>query len=318
MPLAVDSSTGSVPVTILTGTLGAGKTTLLNRLLSSSEGSRYAVVVNEFGEIGIDADLVETRSGDLLELVTGCFCCQAKDDFAFALRRLLPRLSEIDGILVETSGLSDPLPVSRTLLEDFVIASACHLSAIVAVVDTSRLCRSELTAVEYNQIAVADRIVLSKTDLSSELMLASAEKRIQSINPTAEVLNCVRCSDYSDLLREAYLRDTGMMIAAPAEDHGRAISSISLTLDGEVNEERFMEWLGPLVRGGTMEVLRSKGIIAIAGYEKRFVIHTVGELVDGAPERAWKEDEQRYSRMVFIGKRLNTDRLRTEFEACAA
>jgi len=182
-----------IPVTVLTGYLGAGKTTLLNRILSETHGKRYAVIVNEFGEIGIDNDLVVASDEEIYEMNNGCICCTVRGDLIRVLSGLLKRKGKFDGILVETTGLADPAPVAQTFFADDDVKAKTRLDAIVTVVDAKHLAlRLEDSREAEEQIAFADVILLNKIDLVPKDELAKVEAMIRAINPYAKLHRTTR------------------------------------------------------------------------------------------------------------------------------
>ena len=183
-----------IPVTVLTGYLGAGKTTLLNRILSEQHGQRYAVIVNEFGEIGIDNDLVVGADEEVFEMNNGCICCTVRGDLIRIVEGLMKRKGQFDAIIVETTGLADPAPVAQTFFVDEDVQERARLDAVVTVADAKWLSDRLKDAPEAkNQIAFADVIILNKTDLVSEAELAEVEGRIRAINPYAKLHKTTRC-----------------------------------------------------------------------------------------------------------------------------
>jgi G3E family GTPase len=193
MPQNTDKSPDKIPVTVLTGYLGAGKTTLLNRILSEPHGKRYAVIVNEFGEIGIDNDLIVGAEEEVFEMNNGCICCTVRGDLIRIIEGLLRRKGKFDAIIVETTGLADPAPVAQTFFVDETIGEKTKLDAVVTVADAKWLAERLKDAPEAkNQIAFADVILLNKTDLVSKEELAEIEGRIRSINPYAKLHKTVR------------------------------------------------------------------------------------------------------------------------------
>src|ERR1700726_897295 len=183
-----------IPVTVLTGYLGAGKTTLLNRILSENHGKKYAVIVNEFGEIGIDNDLIIGADEEVFEMNNGCICCTVRGDLVRILDGLMKRKGKFDAIIVETTGLADPAPVAQTFFVDEDVQKNARLDAVVTVADAKWLSDRLKDAPEAkNQIAFADVIVLNKTDLVSKAELAEVEARIRAINPYAKLHRTERC-----------------------------------------------------------------------------------------------------------------------------
>jgi G3E family GTPase len=174
-----------IPVTVLTGYLGAGKTTVLNRVLSEEHGRKYAVIVNEFGEIGIDNELVVNADEEVFEMNNGCICCTVHGDLIRIIGNLLKRKGQLDGILIETTGLADPAPVAQTFFVDEEVRARAKLDSIVTVVDAKHLAaRLEDSHETAEQIAFADTILVNKVDLVAADELAQIESRIRALNPT--------------------------------------------------------------------------------------------------------------------------------------
>src|ERR1700678_2250208 len=192
-------TSSKIPVTVLTGYLGAGKTTLLNRILSENHGKKYAVIVNEFGEIGIDNDLIIGADEEVFEMNNGCVCCTVRGDLVRILEGLMKRKGKFDAIIVETTGLADPAPVAQTFFVDADVQEAAKLDAVVTVADAKWLTERLKDAPEAkNQIAFADVILLNKTDLVSAAELAEVEARIRAINPYAKLHKTTKCSEPLD------------------------------------------------------------------------------------------------------------------------
>jgi G3E family GTPase len=315
-----------IPVTVLTGYLGAGKTTLLNRILTEEHGRRYAVIVNEFGEIGIDNDLVVGADEEVFEMNNGCVCCTVRGDLIRILDGLMKRKGKFDAVIVETTGLADPAPVAQTFFMDQDVADQAKLDAVVTVADAKWLSERLKDALEAkNQIAFADVILLNKTDLVTPDELASVEGRIRAINPYARVHRTEKCAiPISEVLdRNAF--DLERIIAIEPsflEDghhhhHDEAMQSISAKVEGEVNPEKFMPWISDLTQRQGPDILRCKGIVAFPNEPRRFVFQGVHMILDGDLQREWKEGERRESRVVFIGRNLDDAEIRKGFEACA-
>jgi G3E family GTPase len=316
-----------IPVTVLTGYLGAGKTTLLNRILSEPHGKKYAVIVNEFGEIGIDNDLVVGADEEVFEMNNGCICCTVRGDLIRIIDGLMKRKGKFDAIIVETTGLADPAPVAQTFFMDQDVGDRARLDAIVTVADAKWLTERLKDAPEArNQIAFADVIVLNKTDLVTPEELASVEAAIRAINPAAKLHRTTRCQlPISDVLdRNAFDLDRILDIEPDFLEeghhhhHAEDIRSMSFEIRGDVDPDKFMPWIQELtqVQGG--DILRCKGILAFKNEPRRFVFQGVHMLLDGDLQRDWKADEARVSRAVFIGRNLDRDAIRQAFFATAA
>jgi G3E family GTPase len=312
-----------VPVTVLTGYLGAGKTTVLNRILSDPGGRRYGVIVNEFGEIGIDGELVVGTDDDVVELSNGCLCCSVRGDLIGALDTLLRRSDELDAILIETTGLADPAPIAATFFLDDDLSDRIKLDAVVAVADAVHLhAMLEQDQMATSQIAFSDIVLLNKTDLASEAATQQAEATIRAINPNAVLHRTARgridagllldrrCFDMRSLARGFLCEDTSRV------NHQGNIVSVSIRTDRLVDADRFMEWTAALLRSSGRSILRSKGILAFAGEHRRFVFQGVQTMIDGDVQAPWRADEARESKLVFIGRDLDAKALRAGFAEC--
>jgi G3E family GTPase len=313
------------PVTVLTGYLGSGKTTLLNRILTEAHGKRYAVIVNEFGEVGIDNDLVVNADEEIFEMNNGCICCSVRGDLIRILGGLMRRKGRFDGILVETTGLADPAPVAQTFFVDEDVRRRTKLDAIVAVVDAKHLLVEIDQAPEaQEQIAFADVVLLNKTDLVSTEELAVVETRIRRINPYAAVHRTERCGiDLDEVLdKDAFNLDRILKLEPEFLDefheheHDEQIGSLSLTSDRPLDPQRFLPWIQNTTQQFGTDILRMKGIVAFGEDPNRFVVQSVHMLIEGGYQRPWKADERQESRLVFIGRNLPKDVLRQQFEAC--
>jgi G3E family GTPase len=332
-----------IPVTVLTGYLGAGKTTLLNRILTEDHGRKFAVIVNEFGEIGIDNDLVVGADEEVFEMNNGCICCTVRGDLIRIVEGLLKRKGKFDAILVETTGLADPAPVAQTFFVDADLREAAQLDAVVTVADAKWLTERLKDAPEAkNQIAFADVIILNKTDLVCADEVSEIEARIHAINPYARLHKTVNCAVPLDAVlgRNAFDLQRILEIepefldAADHHDHGdhhghhkahglkhyhdEDMQSVSLSIERDIDPEKFMPWLQNYVQKEGASILRAKGILAFKDEPKRFVFQGVHMLLDGDLQREWKPQEKRQSRLVFIGRNLKRDEITRGFMSCAA
>ena len=342
-----EANAEKIPVNVLTGDLGAGKTTLLNRILSEDHGHKFAVIVNEFGEIGIDNDLVVGADEEVFEMNNGCICCTVRGDLIRIMEGLMKRKGKFDAIIVETTGLADPAPVAQTFFVDQDVQDAARLDAVVTVADAKWLADRLRDAPEAkNQIAFADVILLNKTDLVTPEQLREVEARIRAINPYAKLHKTQRCEiPIGEVLGRSAFDLERILEIEPAflekddhdhdhdhlgHDHGHdhhghgmkhyhdeEMQSVAFQIDGEVDPHRFMPWINLITQKEGPNILRSKGILAFKDEPKRFVFQGVHMILDGDLQREWRADEKRSCKIVFIGRNLNEENLRSGFMACA-
>jgi G3E family GTPase len=349
--MSEQSSSEKIPVTVLTGYLGAGKTTLLNRILSEPHGKKYAVIVNEFGEIGIDNDLVVGADEEVFEMNNGCICCTVRGDLVRILDGLMRRKGKFDAIIVETTGLADPAPVAQTFFIDENVGRKTRLDAVVTVADAKWLNERLKDAPEAkNQIAFADVILINKTDLVSPDELSDVEARIRGINPYAKLHRTQRAKVPLDAVlgRNAFDLDRILDLEPDflggddhdhhhhhehdhGHDHGHAhahgglkhyhdeeMQSIALHIDKPLDPDKFFPWVQDLVQKEGPNILRCKGILAFKDDDQRFVFQGVHMILDGDHQRPWQAGEKRDSRIVFIGRNLPGKMITEGFEGCIA
>ena len=320
-----------IPVTILTGYLGAGKTTLLNRILTEKHHQKIAVIVNEYGEVGIDNQLVVDADEEILEMNNGCICCTVRGDLIRILRTLVFSMEQgkvkFDRVLIETTGLADPAPVAQTFFMDELLSEKFEVDSIITVVDSKHITRHLDGHDEaQEQIAFADVIILNKTDLVSNDDLQSLERRLTNINPAAKRLHAQNCNinlrdilgiNTFDVNRKLEI-DPHFLEDHHHHDHDDKVSSIAFREDKPLDLEKVDQWMSYLVRKKGEDLLRYKGILHIKGMEKRVVFQGLHMLFSGYPDRKWKENETRLSELVFIGKDLNKEELEQQFKNCIA
>ncbi len=326
-----------IPVTVLTGFLGSGKTTLVNHILANNQGKKFAVIENEFGDVGVDDELIGKglygeAEEEIVELMNGCVCCTVRADLVKVLKKLLiEQKRPMSAILIETTGLADPAPVAQTFFMDPELAEVCYLDAIITVVDAKHIIQHlddvkpdgvENEAVE--QVAFADRIILNKIDLITSEELEALKVRLQSIS-SARIITAQQSKvDIHDILDIKGFNLEKILEVEPdflseeggEHSHDSSVSSLALTLDKPLNIGKLQYWIQELLTTEANNLFRYKGVIDVMGMKQKFVFQGIHMIFSGDFLGEWKENDHRVSKFVFIGRNLNKEKLKQGFEEC--
>ncbi|MBE9140163.1 GTP-binding protein [Nodosilinea sp. LEGE 07088] len=314
-----------IPVSVITGYLGSGKTTLLNRMLTEKHGKRIAIIVNEFGEVGIDSQLVIDADEEILEMNNGCICCSVRGDLVRIFDNLLEKQDKFDHLVIETTGLADPAPVIQSFFADETMRTKTQLDAVITVVDSKHIWEHWESDEAQEQIAFADVILLNKTDLVSPDVVDELEQRVRGMTAFAKVYRTQNSDIEMDSvlgikafdLKQALHIDPDFL-NEDTHEHDESVFSVSIVETGSVDGEKFNRWIYQLLQDRGTDIFRMKGILDIDLEDRRFVFQGVHMLLDGRPGRAWKNDELRRNELVFIGRNLSEIELKEGFQSCLA
>lgn len=321
----VSTTDTRIPATVVTGFLGSGKTTLINRILREQHGRKLAVIVNEFGEISIDGQLViHDQDAQLVEFNNGCLCCTVRGDLVDTFGRLQERAGTLDGILIETTGLADPAPVASTFFAADEVKAGIRLDAFVTVVDAVNLERNLAQSNEaVEQVAFSDIILINKVDLVTPERITLLESRIRQLNPMAKIYHTTNAEvDLTAILDVQAFDLVQKLEVDPAflddheHEHDAAIGSFVMEEKRPVDINRLMIWMNAMAQSRGEDLYRTKGIFYANGFQERLVFQSVRMLTTLRRDRPWQADEPRMTQFVVIGKNLDRDQFAAGLADC--
>lgn len=314
------------PVTIITGFLGAGKTTLLNNLLRDIPEQKVAVIINEFGDTSIDSYLVVPTKEEIIEINSGCICCNVRGDLINILSNLIAQDEKIDRIIIETTGMANPAPVIQTFLMDEQITKLFEIDSVTTMVDTKYIPQHLKEEEPRQQIAFADILLLNKMDLITEDEKNELEQQLISMNPHANLIYTTYANvDIQDILGKNSFDlgnllnvDSKLLVETHHHHHNDQVTSFVFRENRPLDLEKVNNWFAYLVRFKGENLYRYKGVLYIKQLDKRVVFQGVHMLFAGTEGFAWENNEKRQSEIVFIGKHLDYQELAKGFQYCLA
>jgi len=321
------------PVTVLTGFLGSGKTTLLNYILNQQHGKRIAVIENEYGEVGVDDELVDKKilgKEEIIEMKNGCICCTVRGDLVKILTDLIKKREKFDYVLIETTGLADPAPVAQTFFVDPKIAENYYLDAIITLVDAKHFemhldeIKSEGVENEAReQIAFADKILLNKIDLVDRTYLDHLHKRIKAINSHVEIIETKNSIVDLDKILEIKSFDLNEILKLEPDflsdkehQHDQTISSVGIQFEGDINRFKLEQWITEILYTKGNDLFRYKGILSIKGDDRKYIFQGIHMLFMDTPYHIWGIDEKRQNKLCFIGRNLDRKIIEDGIQSC--
>jgi G3E family GTPase len=314
-----------IPVIVISGFLGAGKTTLVNHLLTHNTGANIGVIVNEFGEVGIDGELIVADEDALIEIRNGCICCTVRTDLVAGVKLLLERSDlKLDRLIIEASGLADPAPVLQTFLADTDLLTLVELESVVTLVDAANFQRQIDDNIAREQIAFADLIVLNKVDLLEPDEITPLERALRAINPVAAIIRTQNAEVATDTLLGVHrfslphvlAIEPGILQDEHDHEHDNSITSCAVETSHALDPDRFNHWVNQLVQRQGQHIMRMKGVLNFQGEPRQFYFHSVHMLLETKPGKRWPFTETRQSRFVFIGRHLEPAVLQRGFLDC--
>lgn len=339
MSSLVKTPTSKIPITILTGYLGSGKTTFINYLLKEKHGYKFAIIENEFGDVGIDDGLVLQTNEEIIEMMNGCICCTVREDLIVTIKKLIETKSNnFDHIIIETTGLADPAPVAQTFFIDPELSKLCRLDSIITFIDAKftgrHLDEQKPEGVEneaHEQVAFADVLVVNKTDLVSTDELEQIKEKIKNINVHANIIE----SQYSQIPIEQVINieafdltktlemDEGFLNIESEHQHDSSIKSFGIHIEGEFMIDKLNAWLSKLMKEKGTDLYRSKGILSIKESDDKFVFQAVHMIMNlassselGMEYQPWEKDQKRINKFCFIGKNLDKEQMISDLKEC--